>query len=455
MVTGTVDATFVIGALTHLECRFTRPTPRSPDPPMIGDVAEVLVFTFPGQGSQRSGMGEPWVDHPSWEFVEEASESAGRDLAYLLLDAPIEELTQTENAQLATTVLSLVVLDAVERIGLTPAACAGHSLGEYTALVASGALTFEHGIQLVVARGEAMARAGEEAPGTMAALLGISDDDAEAACQRAEGDVWVANYNAPGQVVIAGTAEAVAIAGNLAKELGAKKVMPIQVSGAFHTPLMQGARAQLREALAEVTFLVPEVRVVANVDARVHDDPAEWPGLLSAQLCSPVRWRQTLETFAGLGLTSLVELGPGAVLSGLAKRSLPEIQSLSVTQPADLDTLMDTIGAAGTWRAEPALHQGEHLYMSERVVVSPGSGIFAPLASLSAPGTGLLPGTDIGADAQRQSVSVVEVGDVVGRIGVTEVLTPFAGEVIRWLAVDGERVQEGQPLVWLRVPDHA
>ena len=210
-----------------------------------------------------------------------------------------------------------------------------------------------------------------------------------------------------------------ATAGALAKELGAKKVMPIAVSGAFHTPLMQAARAPLREALAAVTFLTPEVRVVANVDARVHDDPADWPGLLSAQLCSPVRWRQTLETFAGLGLTSLVELGAGAVLSGLAKRSLPEIQSLSVTKPEDLDTLMDTIGAAGTWRDEPALHQGEHLYMSERVVVSPGGGIFSPEESLRAPGTGLLPGTDNGAD--DSPLSVVEVGDLIGRVGITDV----------------------------------
>jgi [acyl-carrier-protein] S-malonyltransferase len=284
----------------------------------------------------------------------------------------------------------------------------------------------------------------------MAALLGISDDDAEAACQRAEGDVWVANYNAPGQVVIAGTVEAVALAGALAKELGAKRVMPIPVSGAFHTPLMQGARAELRKALAEVTFLTPEVRVVANVDARVHDDPADWPGLLSAQLCSPVRWRQTLETFAGLGLTSLVELGPGGVLSGLAKRSLPEIQSLAVAKPADLDTLMDQIAAAGTWKAEPALHQGEHLYMSERVVVSPGGGIFSPEESLRAPGTGLLPGTDGGSDAV---ISVGRRGDLVGRVGVTEVRTPFAGQVIGWLAAAGERVQDGQPLVWMRVPD--
>ena len=133
----------------------------------------------------------------------------------------------------------------------------------------------------------------------------------------------------------------------------------------------RGGAADLRKALAEVTFLTPEVHVVANVDAHVHDDPADWPGLLSAQLCSPVRWRQTLETFAGLGLTSLVELGPGGVLSGLAKRSLPEIQSLAVSKPGDLDTLMDQIGAAGDLAGRAALHQGEHLYMSERVVVSP------------------------------------------------------------------------------------
>jgi biotin carboxyl carrier protein len=138
------------------------------------------------------------------------------------------------------------------------------------------------------------------------------------------------------------------------------------------------------------------------------------------------------------------------VLSGLAKRSLPEIQSLAVSKPEDLDTLMDQVSAAGTWRAEPALHQGEHLYMSERVVVSPGSGIFSPEASLPAPGTGLLPGT---VDEGDTPLPMVAVGDLVGRVGVAEVRTPFAGRVIRWMAADGERVQDGQPLVWLRVPD--
>ena len=250
----------------------------------------MLAFTFPGQGSQRSGMGRAWVEHPSWEVATEASELAGRDLAALLLDAPMEELTRTANAQLSTFVLSLVVLDAVERLGLFPAACAGHSLGEYSALVASGAISFADGMRLVLDRGDAMQSAADEHPGTMAALIGISDDDAEAACQRAEDEVWVANYNAPGQVIIAGTAQGVAAGGVRAKELGARKVLPIPVSGAFHTQLMLPARTRLRKTLSEVQFRSPDVPVFANVDAREHTDPAEWPGLLSAQLCSPVRW---------------------------------------------------------------------------------------------------------------------------------------------------------------------
>jgi [acyl-carrier-protein] S-malonyltransferase len=415
-----------------------------------------LVFTFPGQGSQRSGMGQPWVDHPSWEVVAEASAVARRDVAALLLDAPAEELTPTANAQLATFVQSLVVLDAVERLGLAPAACAGHSLGEYTALVASGAVGFEDGVRLVSARGEAMARAGEDAPGTMAALLGISDDDAEAACQRAEGEVWVANYNAAGQVVIAGTTDAVTRASALAKDLGARRVMAIPVSGAFHTPLMGGARSALRKALGDASFVTPEVPVVANVDAHVHTEPTEWPGLLSAQLCSPVRWRQTLETFAGLGATALVEVGPGGVLTGLAKRVVPDVAALVVATPDDLDKLMDTVAAPEPHHLDAQLHVGEHLYMSERVVVSPSSGIFTPETSLAAPGTGLLPGTGHGDEGEAgpgagEGSRVVGVGDLVGRVGVAEVRTPFAGQVVRWLATAGERVQEGQPLVWLRI----
>ncbi len=406
----------------------------------------MLVFTFPGQGSQRSGMGRPWVEHPSWEVVAEASAIAERDLGHLLLDASMDELTGTANAQLATFVLSLVVLDAVERLGLAPAACAGHSLGEYTALVAAGAVSFDDGVRLVVARGDAMARAGEDAPGTMAALLGVSDEDAEAACQRAEGDVWVANFNAPGQVVVAGTADAVATATAIARDLGARKVLPIPVSGAFHTPLMAAARPALRKALGDVAFQTPEVPVVANVDARVHGGPDEWPGLLSAQLCSPVRWRQTLETLTGLGASTLVEVGPGGVLSGLTRRTVPELVALAVQKPDDLDSLIEALANPVGARTEAQPAAGEHLYMSERVVVSPCAGIFSPETSVSAPGTGLLPGTGA-------APSDVAVGDLLGRVGMAEVRTPFAGRVVRWLATQGERVQEGQPLAWLHADD--
>src|SRR5262245_29318652 len=268
-----------------------------------------IAFTFPGQGSQKPGMGRPWVDHESWELVLEASEAAGRDLPHLLLDADAAELTQTRNAQLATYVLSLVTLDAVERLGVEPAVTAGHSLGEYSALTAAGALDFADGVTLVAERGEAMQVAADERKGTMAAVLGLDDDKVEIACVRAAADVWPANFNAPGNVVIAGDADAISTAGAIAKELGASKVLPIKVSGAFHTPFMAPARDRLRKAIDGVTIRPLEVPVVANVDAAVHDQPEPWAGLLSAQLCSPVRWRQTLHTLADLGVVTFVEVG--------------------------------------------------------------------------------------------------------------------------------------------------
>jgi [acyl-carrier-protein] S-malonyltransferase len=412
----------------------------------------VLAFTFPGQGSQRSGMGHAWVEHPSWEVAAEASEIAGRDLTALLLDAPMEELTRTANAQLATFVMSLVVLDAVERLGLFPAACAGHSLGEYTALVAAGSLSLSDGTRLVMERGDAMQAAADQQPGTMAALIGIADDDAEAACQRAEAEVWVANYNAPGQVVIAGSVAGIATATDRAKELGAKKALPIPVSGAFHTQLMLPARARLRQTLDSVEFHSPEVPVVANVDARIHTDPAEWPGLLSAQLCSPVRWRQSLEALAGRGATVIAELGPGGVLTGMVRRTIPDVKGVAVSVPADLDKLMDTVAGTDEWTASAPAHQGEHLYTSERVIVSPTPGVFEPDVNLAALETTALaeataaPGSGEGTDPG----SILAVGDRVGTVGLTDVRTPFAGILVRWLAVRGERVVEGQPVAWIR-----
>jgi [acyl-carrier-protein] S-malonyltransferase len=412
----------------------------------------VLAFTFPGQGSQRSGMGHAWIKHPSWEVASEASEIAGRDLTSLLLEAPMEELTRTANAQLATFVTSLVVLDAVERLGMFPAACAGHSLGEYTALVASGALSLADGTRLVIERGNAMQAAADEHPGTMAALIGIADDDAEAACQRAEDEVWVANYNAPGQVVIAGTASGVESGAARARELGARKVLPIPVSGAFHTQLMLPARARLRETLDTVEFHSPEVPVMANVDARGHTDPAEWPGLLSAQLCSPVRWRQTLEALGGRGATLVAELGPGGVLTGMVRRTIPDVRAVTVAVPEDLDKLMDSLAGSDEWTASGPAQQGEHLYTSERVIVSPTPGVFEPDVHLAAlESTALAEATAApGSGEGAEPGSLLAVGDRVGTVGPTDVRTPFDGILVRWLAVRGERVVEGQPVAWIR-----
>jgi [acyl-carrier-protein] S-malonyltransferase len=285
--------------------------------------------------------------------------------------------------------------------------------------------------------------------------MGASDDDVEAACQRAEGEVWVANYNAPGQVVIAGTAEDVARAGVIAKELGARKVIPFPVAGAFHTALMAPARVWLRKALSETPFTVPEVPVVANVDARAHTAADDWPALLSAQLCSPVRWRQSLETLQSMGATRFVEVGPGGVLTGLARRTLPEAPASAVATPDDLDTLVDAIAGSETWHAYAAAHQGEHLYTSERVVISPSAGVFEPVAGLSAPGPGGLspPGTAVsgGESAPGGEGAPVVVGDLLGTVGNVEVRTPFAGMVVGFMAHPGERVAAGEPIAWLRV----
>lgn len=389
----------------------------------------MLAFTFPGQGSQRPGMGRPWVGHDSWELVDEASDVAGRDVGALLLDADAEELKDTRNAQLTTFVSSLMVLDAVERLGIEPSFCAGHSLGEYTALTATGALSFEDGVRLVVERADAMHEAGTTNPGTMAAVLGLDDDQVEIACRRADADVWVANFNAPGQVVIAGSPSGVASASEHAKELGAKKVMPLQVSGAFHTPFMTAARDRLRSAIAQASPRDIEVPVISNVDALPHSLGDEWSSLLSAQLSSPVRWKHCLLTLADAGVVGFVELGPGGVLTGMAKRTVDNARTISVATPEELDKLIEWVGASSP--AAPAKIEGEHLFAVERLVVSPAAGVFTPVNTV-------------------QIGSTINVGLVIGHVGDREVRTPFSGVLQNFIAVEGERVTAHQPIAWLR-----
>jgi [acyl-carrier-protein] S-malonyltransferase len=391
----------------------------------------MIAFTFPGQGSQAPGVGGPWTRHPSWELVGEASEATGRDLEHLLLHAEADELRQTRNAQLSTFVASLIVLDAVERLGVAPSAVAGHSLGEYTALVAAGVLSFEDGARLVAARGDAMQLAADERAGTMAAVLGLDDDDVEVACARVDGDVWVANYNAPGQVVVAGCPEAIEQAGKAAKDLGAKKVLPVAVSGAFHTPFMTPARELLRKAIASADLRDGDTPVYANVDATAHTAADDWAGLLAAQLCSPVRWRQTLHAMAEAGCVTFVELGPGTVLSGMAKRTVRGGRPLAVSTPDHLDRLLEEVAATPATSAI-GTHEGEHLFATERLVVSPAAGVFEP------------------ADDVTEGTTV-EPGQIVGSIAGVAVRSPFAGVVMGVLAMAGERLSVSQPVAWLRV----
>jgi [acyl-carrier-protein] S-malonyltransferase len=398
----------------------------------------VPAFVFPGQGSQRPGMGRPWLSHPSWELVGDASDATGRDLGHLLLDARAEELTETRNAQLATVTLSLLVLDAVERLGIEPTGVAGHSVGEYTALIAAGALGFEDGLRVVSERGEAMQGAADADPGVMLLVSGTDAETVDVACRLAEGDVWVANFNAAEETVIAGAPDAVGRAGDLALQLGARRLTPMATGGAFHTPYMASARPRLRKALAGASFHDPEVPVVANVDGRAHTGSADWTLLLSAQLCSPVRWHQSIGLLGGLSPKDhpverlFVELGPGSSLGDLVHRSLPTVATVSLAGPDDLDRLVDAVVGEGKLHATSAGHHGEHLYVSERVVISPGAGVFEPAAGLDRP------------------EPPVDVGTVLGVVSGAEVRSPFAGHLMGMLAQSGERVQSGQPIAWLR-----
>ncbi len=387
----------------------------------------MLAFTFPGQGSQQPGMGRGWVDHPSWRLVGEASEASGRDVAALLLDADADLLRRTDNAQLATCVMSLVVHDAVRSLGIRCTVAAGHSLGEYSALVAVGALTLGDGVRLVTARGTAMQAAAAARAGTMAAVLGADDEVVAQACAEVGGDVWVANTNGVGQVVIAGAADAVSAAGARAKELGARKVMALPVGGAFHTPFMQPAATALREALALATFENAEVPVVANVDAAPHQHADQWADLLHAQLTAPVRWRQSIERMVADGVRVFLELGPGSVLTGISKRAAPDATAVAAADPDALERVAEVASAAGG-TDHP---EGEHLFAAERLVVSPAAGVFTPVDDV--------------AEGHH-----IERGRVLGHVAGHEVRSPFRGTVKGLLAVAGERLTRSQPVAWLR-----
>ena len=300
-----------------------------------------IAVIFPGQGTQTTGMGAPWRDHPAWSVVDRAEAALGEPLSSLVLDAPAEQLARTRDAQLAVLLTSLVAWEAVRERIEAPIAFAGHSLGQVTALIASGALPLEDGVQFAARRAELTQSAADAHPGRMAALLGASLEQAEQACRAAPDGCWIANDNAPGQVVIAGTPEGVEEGSAQAKQLGVKRATPLNVGGAFHTPLMRDAADGLAAELPAVPLSPPDAPVVSNGDAQPYEDADGWRSRLAVHVTDPVRWRTSMETISGMGVNRCLEVGNGSMLATLAKRIVSDLPIQGVATPEDLPALTE------------------------------------------------------------------------------------------------------------------
>jgi [acyl-carrier-protein] S-malonyltransferase len=292
---------------------------------------------FPGQGSQAVGMGTAWRDHPAWSVVTRAESALDEPLAPLLLDEPEGGLNRTRDVQLAVLLASLVAWEAVRDSLPAPVAFAGHSFGQVTALIAAGALSIEEGVRLAARRAELTQAAADRQEGRMAALMGADGDQVSEACAAAPGECWLANDNAPGQIVIAGTVSGVERAAKAATEAGVRRVIPLNVGGAFHTPLMQEAADGLATVLAGVEFAAPSAPVVSNADAVPYTDGDGWRTRLAEHLVSPVRWRPSMTTLVSeLSANNLVEVGHGSTLAGLAKRCVPGTPVSTIGSPTDV-----------------------------------------------------------------------------------------------------------------------
>jgi [acyl-carrier-protein] S-malonyltransferase len=303
-----------------------------------------VAMVFPGQGTQMPGMGAPWQEHPAWKLLEQAEGALDESLRPLVLDAPAEQLARTRDAQLAVLCTSLVAWEALRPLADDVVAFAGHSLGQVTALVASGALGLDDGVRFAARRAELTQRAADTHPGRMAALLGASIEQAAEACAAAVDACWIANDNAPGQVVIAGTSEGLDLAVARAKELGVRRTTALNVGGAFHTPLMASASAGIASGLGRVPFQTPAAAIVGNQDGAAYLADNSWDGdswreRSAAHVSVPVRWRTSMATLVELGADAFVEVGYGSMIAALAKRTLPDVPVFSCSSPSDLDTL--------------------------------------------------------------------------------------------------------------------
>jgi [acyl-carrier-protein] S-malonyltransferase len=287
-----------------------------------------IAYVFPGQGAQFVGMAKELLEkNPEFEsYFSKANEILGFDIKKIMLEGTMEELTQTDVTQPAVFIHS--VLTAMSQSNFNPSMVAGHSLGEFSALVANKTLSFEEGLKLVSIRANAMQKACEANPSTMAAVLGMEDAKVDEICQSIDEVVVAANYNCPGQLVISGSMKGVELASEKLKEAGAKRVLPLKVGGAFHSPLMESAKEELKQAIEAAVFNEPICPIYQNYTAKSHSQPAEIKQNLIDQLTGSVKWTQCVENMIADGASKFVELGPGSALIGMIKKINADVEAV-------------------------------------------------------------------------------------------------------------------------------